>query len=315
MMRIARVAGVAALVVSASVGAGFAGTAIWHARAGTSVSRAPIIWRKTHFVLGAVVYDLQAFDWAIGHPANLRVVFMPWRSTYFPGRAVVNDAKLGAQTVIELQPKHQSLRAIGLGRYDHWLRTVFAKDAAAVGQPITVSFASEMNGPWYHWGSSSSGDFIRAWRHIHDLLSGTKAGKLITWLWQPSAIHYGTPSPTRWWPGSKYVNVIGLDGYYTLPQDNFQAIFARTIRQMRRLTNRPIMVGETAIGANTGREIPDMKNLFAGIAHWHLIGLVWFNIGQHGNIYHEDWRLQNHPELLRTFRAELSRAVRQAAVG
>lgn len=258
-------------------------------------------------VLGAVTENLGAFDQAVRYKASLKVLFLPWGSAMFPKRAITWAAKRGAETVIELQPKHLTMTQIGDGAGDAWLRGVFVPGVAALGDAVTVSFASEMNGQWYAWGSghSTPAEYVRAWRHIHDLLSGTRVGKLLTWLWQPSAIHFSTPSPKPWWPGSKYVNVIGLDGYYVLPNDTFKIIFLQTIKLMRSLTNTPIMIGETAVGPSTGHQVADIRNLFAGVRHYHLQGLVWFNISQDAGKYHQNWRLQNHPAELREFIAEL----------
>ncbi len=265
---------------------------------------------KPPFTLGAVTKDLAAFDKAVHRRASLRMMFLRWNTPIFPAGTVLRNASYRAKTVIELQPRGLTMQQISAGKGDGWLTSVFAPGVATTGKGITLSFAPEMNGQWYAYGfgRTKPADYVSAWRHVHDLLSGTTAGSLITWLWQPSAIHFSTPSPRPWWPGSKYVNEIGLDGYYVLPIDSFQVIFGQTIKLLRKLTAMPILVGETAIGATTGRAAGDVKDLFAGIRRYHLRGLVWFNISQHAGKYHQDWRLQDHPRVLRAFIAELARA-------
>jgi len=259
-------------------------------------------------VLGAITPDLAAFDKAVRHQAALRTLFLRWGSMIIPRDPIVGADKLGAQVVIELQPVHLPMTQIASGEDDPWLQQVFAPDLAAIGRSVTLSFAPEMNGQWYSWGTKRTkpADYVLAWRHIHNVLAATSAGRLITWLWQPSAMHFSTPSPRPWWPGSQYVDEIGLDGYYVNPGDTFDVIFARTIKLMRSVTTRPILIGETAVGPSTGHQAAAIMNLFAGVRGYHLRGLVWFDISQHAGKFHQDWRLEDNPRALRAFIAELA---------
>ncbi len=265
-----------------------------------------IRWGSARFIVGTVARNIVSFDSAVKEHADLRMVFMNWGSAAFPAAEIRNNATAGAQSVLELMPRNKSLTGIGNPGntgYNHWLHDFLAPKIAALGIPVTISFASEMNGPWYSWGSRwfTPPVFVRAWRHIHELLAGTKAGPLVTWMWQPSAIHFTTPNPVPWFPGPKYVNIIGLDGYFVLPADDFDVIFGKTINRLRAATTVPIMVGETSIGWFTGHAQLDMRRLFRGLRRFHLKGLVWFNINQRGSsIYHEDWRIQDRPWLQRS---------------
>jgi glycosyl hydrolase family 26 len=308
------------LALPASIAAGVAPATAQHPGAATAIrtgSQASpvkaIRWGSARFIVGSVTRNLVSFDTAVKEHVDLRMLFMNWGSTAFPATVIRANTKAGAQSVLELMPRNQSL--IGIGNtgntvYNRWLHDFLAPKIAALGIPITISFASEMNGPWYSWGFGhfTPRVFVRAWRHIHDLLAGTKAGPLITWMWQPSAIHFSTPNPVRWFPGSKYVNIIGLDGYFVLPADDFDVIFGKTIRLVRALTTLPIMVGETSIGWLTGHALLDMRRLFRGIRRFHLKGLVWFNINQRGStsIYHEDWRIQDRPWLQRSLTRQIT---------
>ena len=38
-----------------------------------------------------------------------------------------------------------------------------------------------------------------------------------------------------------------------------------------------------------------------------MLGFVWFNVGQHNGIYHQDWRLQDDPAALAEFKIALAR--------
>ncbi len=262
------------------------------------------------FVIGTVARDLGAFDRAIHRHASVRVMFMPMGSPYLPGRAIIENAKLGAETVLELQPRGVTLAQIAAGAEDSWLQNTFAPDVVALSRAVTISFAPEMNGQWYAYGHgrATPADFVAAWQHIHSVVAATAAAPYVSWMWQPSAIHFTTPSPKPYWPGAQYVDEIGLDGYYIFATDSFTTIFAKTIALIRSLTKKPIIIGETAVGPLSARQGAAIQNLFAGIHRYHLAGLVWFNIPQNRGRYHQDWRLQDHPLALDTFIAQLAAA-------
>ena len=61
---------------------------------------------------------------------------------------------------------------------------------------------------------------------------------------------------------------------------------------MQGLTDKPILLSETAVGPAAG-EFAKITNLFSGIRQYRTLGLVWFDIDQHGSPVHQDWRLEN----------------------
>jgi glycosyl hydrolase family 26 len=266
---------------------------------------------------------LAAFDQATGVTAALTVRYVTWGQP-FPASYVIDAARLGAQTVVELEPRGPgapTLAQIAAGAGSRYLAS-FARELAAPGDHVIVSFAPEMNGAWYSYGSryATPADFVRAFQRVHDELARdlrpARAARLITFMWQPSAMHLSDPSPVPYWPGRRFVDLIGLDGYYFFPADSFESIFGRTIALIRRLSpGIPIMVGETAAGPKTTRQAADIRDLFAGIRRDHLLGLIWFNLNQSKRsyrkslrIYHQDWRLQDRPAALRAFIGQLAAA-------
>jgi hypothetical protein len=259
---------------------------------------------------GAGVTGLAKFNHAITAQAALTVRYMAWGKR-FPATYVRYAAGLRAETVLELEPrgrKDPSLAEIAAGVGDKWLRKFAAEMHKLPADHIILSFAPEMNGAWYRYGHGHvpPSDYVRAFRHVHDVLAATNAAEQITYLWQPSAQHLTTPPPKPYWPGAKYVDEIGLDGYYYFPSDTFRVIFGQTLRMLRALApNMPILIGETAIGPKSDHEGADIRDLFAGIKRNHLKGLIWFDKRKKGNIYHQDWRLQDNRTALADFAAAL----------
>jgi hypothetical protein len=205
-------------------------------------------------------------------------------------------AQHGAIPLAQINPYGVSLAAIASGQYDSYL-TSFAKAVGAYRHPVILSFGHEMNGNWYPWANThtSPATFVAAWRHIVTLFRGLRIQN-VTWLWTVNIIQTGgIPSPTAWWPGSSYVDWVGIDGYYYESSWTFASLFGPTITTIRELTHKPILITETgaAAGASQSAKIAD---LFSGTRLYGLLGFVWFN----ANADH-DWRLSS-PAAFAAFR-------------
>jgi len=207
----------------------------------------------------------------------------------------------GGTTLVQLQPKYMSLHAIVDGQQDSYLG-VYAKEVANFGHRVILSVGQEMNGPWYSWGQGHvpPAEFIAAWRHIVDIFHRVTSAN-VTWLWDVNCNLTGHFPIEPWWPGSNYVNWVGLDCYYVYPSDTFVSIFRSTIEEIRSLTSKPIFIAETAVGRAAGPR--KIKDLFSGASNAGLIGLLWFDETQHGGLYHEDWRLEGNAAALAAFKA------------
>jgi len=79
------------------------------------------------------------------------------------------------------------------------------------GIPILWRPLHEMNGDWFWW-SHVTGDsgFVKLWRHMHDHFKGEDLDNLI---WVYSVDDNRPYNHDRWYPGSAYVDVIGIDNY------------------------------------------------------------------------------------------------------
>jgi hypothetical protein len=217
-------------------------------------------------------------------------------SSPFPARWAAYLTARGILPLIQLDPR-QGVAPVLSGADDGHLRS-FAAQIARAHMRVALSFGHEMNGDWYPWGfrHTRPADFITAWRRVHDLL----ASPLVTWVWTVNHV-YGGPgsSPVaRWWPGAPYVDWVGLDAYFEGPQATFRRIFRPTLRQIRRVTSKPVLLTETATGPwlTSAQQI---RSLFDGIRQYHLLGLLWYD--QDGR---RPWYLDNRPQDLATFRQE-----------
>jgi mannan endo-1,4-beta-mannosidase len=225
--------------------------------------------------------EVTAFTNVTGARPDVVMYYSGW-FVPFPTGFATTAAKNGAAPLVQMDPegKDISIAAIASGKYDGYLSS-YAEAVRAYGHPVILSFGHEMNGSWEPWGytRTSPAVFVAAWRHVVSLFRALGA-RNVTWLWTVNIINDTPkgkiPNPTPWWPGSSYVDWVGIDGYYLKPSWQFAPLFGPTIRAVRAITAEPILIAET--GAIPAASQPSkITNLFAGIRSYGLLGFVWFN--------------------------------------
>ena len=198
-------------------------------------------------------------------------------------------------------PQAIELREIADGSEDSILEQ-YALDVGTLHTPIAVDFDHEFNGSWFAWGEkySPASVFVAAWRHIVTVFRKYDATNVI-WIWNPNVDYGGTVlNLAPWYPGDSYVSWIGLDGYFFAPTETYGSIFERTMGQIRRFTDKPMLIVETGANPPSGRERA-IASLFKGAAATPgLLGLIWFDYGKTKT---HDWYINNDPSALAAFAA------------
>jgi mannan endo-1,4-beta-mannosidase len=237
---------------------------------------------------GSSYAGVDGFTSASGVRPDVVMYYSTWGEPFQRGFAAL-AAQHGASPLVQIDPTDVSLSAIGEGDYDSYLAS-YASAVRAFHRPVILSFGHEMNGYWYSWGDrkTSPAVFVQAWRHIVSLFRRLGTTN-VTWLWTVNIVvpNGGIPSPALWWPGSQYVNWVGIDGYYYNPSWQFTSLFGPTIVDVRALTHDPILIAET--GAATASQPAKIADLFNGIRLYGLLGFVWFDANAA-----EDWRLSGN---------------------
>jgi hypothetical protein len=254
------------------------------------------------------------FAQAIGRQPNVVSYYSFWNEPFQVGFATA-AAKHGATTLVQLDPttgfKDISLASIAAGRYDAYLQS-YAAAVKMFRAKVIMSFGHEMNGNWYSWGNQHTSPkvFVAAWQHIVRVFRAVGAEN-VTWLWTVNIINntIPIPAPGPWWPGSSYVNWIGIDGYFYNESFTFASTFGPTIVAVRELTRDPIIITET--GAVSSADQPaKITDLFYGIQTYGLLGFVWFDKDdRHTGL---DWHLTS-PAAFATFRQDAKAFMRPAA--
>src|SRR3954447_6763450 len=198
-----------------------------------------------------------------------------------------------------------SLQAIASGEFDAYL-SAQGRALAAVGAPVAVRFAHEMNGDWYPWGQGANGntaaDYVAAYRRVHDVVTAAGATNVV-WVWSPITVISKPDVPLApLYPGDDVVDWVGLSVYFSDPISTYAADVPPTLRQLDQFAPaKPIYVAETSV--LPGPKRPAMiRDLISGLLTIpNLVGLTWFN-----DDTNHDYRNDNDPPAAAQLAAELS---------
>ena len=253
---------------------------------------------------------IDAFERQVGHPPTIVLSYKDWGTLPFDSAELDSIWRRGAVPMITWEPWTPDghgfpLRQIAAGRFDRYLRRA-AGSARLWGKPLFVRFAHEMNGNWYPWGRGVGGntarDYRKAWKHVVDLFRFHGATN-VRWVWSPNEDSGGSFQFGPLYPGDEWVDWVAIDGFNfggSVGWPSFTTIFASTYDRLVELTDRPMMIGETAanqdggdkaawIASALGREAPRFS---------HLRALIWFD-AKRGN---GDFRVDSSVDSLRAFR-------------
>src|ERR1700759_1757700 len=222
---------------------------------------------------------VSSFRKASGTSPDLVMYYSGWYES-FQTAFVKKAAADGAVPLIQIDPTGINVASIASGKYDGYLSS-YAVAVKAYHGPIVLGFGHEMNGSWSSWGytHTSPETFVKDWQHIVKVFRALGATN-VTWMWTVNIINDTQqgqiPSPKAWWPGSAYVNWVGIDGYYLKPNWQFAPLFGPTIAAVRELTSAPILIGETG-GVPQAGQAAKAAAMFAGVKAYGLLGLVYFD--------------------------------------
>lgn len=246
----------------------------------------------------------------VGRSPNIYKMFQAWNAEY-PTAWAKAAQKVGGLPQIEWEPHGKgTIEAIAAGKSDAYL-VAYAQAVKAAKVPIAISFAHEMNGWWYDWGTKNTkpATYVKAWRHIHDVFKKQGATN-VKWLWTPNVIY---PMPKvalkKYYPGNAYVDWVGVIGYYrTSSKSNakWSYIFEPTIKKIKTFSKKPILLAETGVqtGPNRNKKISEMLSKIA--TRKDIIGLIWFNMDKR-QTEGADYRLEVNKTALKTFRSYMTK--------
>lgn len=222
--------------------------------------------------------SLSTFEQSVGKQANMQATFVGWNES-FPS-SLANSLKSSGKTlVIFWENTGTSLDQINAGSSDSYISS-FAAQAKASGASVILAPLHEMNGNWDTWdgtvGNNTPAKVITTWRHIHDAFAGVTNVKFAWDVNNVSVPDTASNSINSYYPGSAYVDYVGVDGF-NFDTESWDQVFPSSLMSLLSSYNKPIYILSTASvpGAQKAQWIKDMgahiKN-YPNIAGW-----VWFN--------------------------------------
>ena len=225
------------------------------------------------------------------------------------------------------EPEYAASKILG-GDFDAYLNQ-YAKDIVKTGLPMGIRLNHEMNGSWYPWAEgvngNSKGDYVKVWRYVHDIFEKQGANKLVIWIWAPNIVNNLSASQKTYentaslYPGDDYVDWVGLSGYlrpnYRSDNDfSFDYTFTPSLNQLRRLTDKPILLAEIGASEIGGHKATWITSLFEALdqpENTDIIGFSWFSMAITSYVGGEratnDWRVDSRADTLAAFVAGLAR--------
>jgi len=204
--------------------------------------------------------QLSQFEQRLGARVAIASSFRGWGDV-FPDAAQRADASRGHVLLVAWDLGATSATRFATfpaHRHDAYLAAE-AKAARAYGKPLYVRPWAEMNGDWVPFQPTPSGrapaggtysQFIAAWRYLVTFFRRAGATN-VRWVFNPTADTYaGTTDVRAIWPGARYVDVLGLDGYNwgaggIFRWRSFGDVFNAQYQRLTRLTStRPVWICE-----------------------------------------------------------------------
>lgn len=207
-----------------------------------------------------------------------------------------------------------SLRRIVSGDHDDYIRQ-WGRDLEQFGHVVWLRFAHEMNHHVYPWCVGVNGNtarlYVRAWRRVVRLIRAEGATN-VRFVWSPNVPSPGSPSLKACYPGDRYVDLVGMDGYNAGSAADwggwlsFTQVFGPLYRRLRRISSRPVIVAETGCAEEGGDKARWIESAFSRELPERfpaVIAVVWFNEQREAN-----WRLDSSRAALHAARTTFTSA-------
>jgi glycosyl hydrolase family 26 len=208
------------------------------------------------------------------------------------------------------------------GNFDTYIKAT-ADAIASIGCPIAVRLDQEPNGYWYPWGVNNTDEYpagtaaaaalyIKMWRHVVRIFRAEDATNVL-WVWSPNIQGPKAAAllPLKsLYPGPKWVDWVGIDGYYNSPTKTFTNLIVPTLDQLDTVAPRkPWILAETGVGSSAAKASQITNMLDSVAADSRLNGFVYFE--QHKSTDRNFWPFvdPSYPASLEAFRAGISQAI------
>jgi len=105
----------------------------------------------------------------------------------------------------------------------------------AAGVPVLWRPLHEAEGGWFWWGAKGPGPFVQLWRLLYDRLVNVDGIHNLVWV-------YTSGGDPAWYPGDRYVDVVGIDAYPEDLRDPQLALWEKLLGQFA--GRKPLAISE-----------------------------------------------------------------------
>ncbi len=201
-----------------------------------------------------------------------------------------------------------SLKDIAEGKYDTYFSS-YANAARQWGEEIRFRFAHEMihdDNPntvgWYSWQDQPE-DYKNAFRHLYRLFH-SQGAENVKFVWSPNYHISDLKILEKYYPGSEYVDWIGMDGWgfpgYSF-DDIFYDLYKTIVEHPEIFGDKDIMIGEFAAkeGDYKALWIQDAFNKIK-TKYKKIKAFYWFNVDKEYN-----WKVDSSQASLEAFQGAM----------
>ncbi|RJT07965.1 endoglucanase [Halococcus sp. IIIV-5B] len=186
-------------------------------------------------------------------PAKLRTFFDDvltdlWNSGYIP--MVTWEASSQSDSEVS----RNILETINSGGYDdvidRWARDL-ARWLQVGDRRLYFRPLPEMNRAGTPWSTATPRDYRIAWHRLHRRVANEGIDEdRLQWVWNPNATDVESPPAEAYYPGDRFVDWVGIDGYNfgdAKPWSTWQSpdsVFTPMLDRLRDHIDKPVMVPE-----------------------------------------------------------------------
>ena len=206
------------------------------------------------------------------------------------------------------------------GNYDKFLISI-AKDIADFGHPVFVRLFNEMNGDWCNYSAyHTSRDtmiYKKVYRYIWNVFADQGACANTLWIWNPnggSFPDYTWNDQRCYYPGDKYVDIVGITAYNTgnyykdEKWTEFTEKYDPIYREITAEYSHPIFITEFSCAVRGGDKLAWINTMFEEIQKYKKIKVaIWWDgcdmSATEKDVVSRDYRIDSPVECMDAFKA------------
>jgi hypothetical protein len=170
-----------------------------------------------------------------------------------------------------------------------WAASVQTWLARGEGRSLLIAPMAEMNGDWVPWGMDPE-TYPDAFRRVVTIFRDMGMDETqVRWIWAPNGESTWPLAMTSFWPGSDYVDAVGISAYNLggQPEDWRSAseslhLASQVLRTVAR--DKPFLITQIGSSPDGGEKDEWISDMFDFVAEDpNMIGFVYFNFDKEAN--------------------------------